>query len=175
MNKIILTLILGATAAAQPPAKPSLTFDGMTFYLKFVDQTKIVDLNEYYLRDEQPENWTRLVSVSLYKTTGTPAAMAQNMERSLLTKHPDAPHDLKASSDGSQAFFTCVDWAGDRKTTSEYVVFWFQKTPKGVLAYQASLRPYQAKISQPDFQSLMIRWSQQIRTSTLPAVTLNEP
>lgn len=101
--------------------------------------------------------------------------MARNMERSLLAKHPDAPHDAKISPDDSQAFFTCVNWAGDRQTTSEFVVFWFQKNPKGVLAYQASLRPYQAKISPADFQSLMIRWSRQIRTSAFPAVTLNKP
>src|SRR5215471_18435624 len=89
MSKTILAgVVLAALAAAQNPhmisrsggkVKQSLAFDGKTYVLKFVDQTRIVDLNEYYLQNEQPENWTQLVSVSVYKTPLTPGAMAKNM------------------------------------------------------------------------------------------------
>ena len=78
MKPILFAMIVAGLAMAQNPhmrsvsggkMKQSLNFDGQTFTLKFVDQTKAVDLNEYYLANEQPENWTRLVSVSFYKTS----------------------------------------------------------------------------------------------------------
>ena len=177
MKKIWLVLIAAGLAVAQNPAarpKPSVQFDGKTFVLKFVDQTRAVDLNEYYLLNEQPENWTHLVSVSLYKTPLTPAAMARNMEQGLLAKHPDAPHELIARPDGVTVFL-CMNWAGDRQTGSEFSVYRLQKHARGVLAYQASLRPYQAKVSREQFDALRNRWTRSIQAGQWPDVTLQRP
>lgn len=185
MRKTILILSLAGLAVAQSPYMKSISggkmqqsvmWDGRMFVLKFVDRTKIVDLNEYYLRDEEPNNWTQMVSVSVYKTTGTPGAMARNMEQSLLRAHPDAPHELIAAPDGSQALFMCVNWAGDPNTGSEFDVFRLQKNPEGgVLAYQASLRPYQAKISPAEYKALRDRWTQKIQTGKFPDVARQMP
>ncbi len=184
MKKVILTLVLAGLAAAQNPHMRSVSggkiqqtvqFDGKMFVLKFVDQTRVVDLNEYFLREEQPDNWTQMLSVSLYKTTGSPGTLARNMEQILLKNHPDAPHQLIASADDSQALFICVNWATDRKTGSEFDVFRFQKNPKGVLGYQVSLRPYQAKISADDYKALKDRWAQKIQSGKFPDVTLQMP
>ncbi len=135
----------------------------------------ILDLNEYYLQDEQPDNWTRMVSVAVYNTSGTPAAMAKNMEQSLLGKHPDAPHKLVAGPDENQALFTCVNWAGDPKTGSEFDVFRLLKSPRGVLVYQASLRPFQAKIGTAEYNAHQDQWAEKIRTGQFPAVAVRMP
>ncbi len=167
MKRIILILALTGLAMAQNPymksasggkVKQTVTFDGKTYILKFVDRTKVVDLNEYYLQQEEPENWTRMVSVAVYNTTGTPVAMAKNMERSLLATHPDAPHKLVGNPDESQALFVCVNWAGNPTTGAEFDVFRLLKTPRGVLVYQASLHPYQAKIGTEEYGALKDRW-----------------
>jgi hypothetical protein len=187
MKKIILIPILvmaALLAAAENPhmkslsggkIKQSILFDGKMFVLKFIDQTQVVDLNEYYLENETPENWTQMLSVSVYKTTGTPGAMARNMEQSLLKAHPDAPHELMATPDDKQALFMCVNWEGNRQTGSEFDVFRFQQTRGGVLGYQASLRPYQAKITTADYKALKDRWAQKIQSDKFPAVTLQMP
>lgn len=184
MKLILFLTLLAGIAIAQNPhmksvsggkIKQSLLFDGKTFILKFVDQNRVVDLNEYYPENEEPETWTRMVSVSFYKTPLSPGAMAQNMERGLLQKHPDAPHQLTAAPDGSTALFMCVNWVRDRNTESEFSVFRFQKRPNGVLGYQASLRPYQAKISMADFNALKDRWAKKIQAGDWPAVTLQMP
>ncbi len=74
MKKLILMVAIAGLALAQNPhmksasggrVKQTLMFDGKMFVLKFVDQTRLVDLNEYYLRDEEPDNWTQMVSVSI--------------------------------------------------------------------------------------------------------------
>jgi len=184
MKKFWLMAILTGLASAQNPhmtsrsggkVQQSVVFDGKTFFLKFIDETRIVALNEYYLRDETPEHWTQMVSVSMYKTDGSPAAMARNMEQSLLQAHPDAPHQLGTSADGGQAWFRCVNWAGDRKTGSEFAVFRFQRTPRGVLGYQVSLRPYQAGIAPAEYQALQDRWTQKLQAEKFPDVTLQMP
>jgi len=184
MKNLFLFLVLTGLAAAQNPymksasngkIKQSVMFDGKMFVLKFVDHNKLVDLNEYYLREEEPNTWTRMVSVALYKTSGSPGAMAKNMEQSLLKEHPEAPHELMTSPDGSQALFMCVNWAGDRKTGSEFDVYRLQKNPQGVLTYQVSLRPYQAKISTEEYKALKDRWAQQIQTGKFPDVAMQLP
>jgi hypothetical protein len=155
--------------------KQSVLFDGKMFVLKFVDQTRVVDLNEYYLPNEGPENWTQLLSVSVYKTGATPAAMARNMEQGLLLQHADAPHESVAAPDGNSALFMCVNWVGDRQTGSEFSVFRLQKHPNGVLGYQVSLRPYQAKIGIAEYKALKDRWAQKIQEGRWPDVTLQMP
>jgi hypothetical protein len=182
---ILISVLAGLAAAESPMMKSvsggkvhqSILFDRHLYDLKFIDQTRGVDLNEYYLREEGPDNWTRLLTVSVYKTPKTPGAMARTMEQSLLQQHPDAPHELVAAPDDSVALFMCVNWAGDRRTGSEFDVFRFEKDPngKGVLGYQASLRPYQAKISIEEFKALKDRWTQMIRSPKFPYVTLQMP
>jgi len=180
---ILFSMLAGIAAAENPMMKSasggkvqqSILWDGQMFVLKFIDQTKVVDLNEYYLREETPNNWTKMLSVAVYKTPAAPGAMARNMEQALLKEHPDAPHQLMATPDDSQALFMCVNWAGDRKTGSEFDVYRFQKSPKGVLAYQVSLRPYQAKITTDDYKALKDRWAQKIQTGKFPDVLLQMP
>jgi hypothetical protein len=184
MKALILISVFAALAVAESPMmksvsggkiKQSVLWDGQMYILKFIDQTRVVDLNEYYLKDEEPTNWTRMLSVSVYKTPASPAAMAQTMEQSLLKTHPDAPHELVASSDGNQVLFMCLNWEGDRKTGSEFDVFRFQKNARGVLAYQVSLRPYQAKITTDEFRALKDRWAQKIQTGKFPDVLMQMP
>jgi hypothetical protein len=184
MKTIILISVLAGLAAAESPLmksesggkiQQSVLFDGKIYVLKFIDQTKIVDLNEYYLREEDPNNWTRMFSVSVYKTAKTPGAMARTMEQGLLKEHPEAPHELVAAPDDSVALFMCVNWAGDRRTGSEFDVFRFEKDPKGVMAYQISLRPNQAKITTEEYKALKDRWAQKIQTGRFPSVMLQMP
>ena len=183
MKTLLLIALLATLAAAQNPhtrsisggkMKQSLPFDGKMFILKFIDQTKIVDLNEYYLPNEQPENWTQMLSVTFYKTPLTPAAMAKNMERGLLEQHPDAPHEYTTAPDGSVLFF-CLNWARDRRTDSEFSIFRFQKRSNGVLGYQASFRPFQAKISLDDYKALRDRWIKKIQVGQWPDVMMQMP
>jgi hypothetical protein len=186
MKALVLIPMLAGLAAAESPMMKSVSggkvhqsilFDGKMYVLKFIDQTKVVDLNEYYLQEEQPDNWTKMLSVSVYKTPKTPGAMARTMEQGLLKQHPDAPHELVTAPDDSVALFMCVNWAGDRRTGSEFDVFRFEKDPngKGVLGYQASLRPYQAKITLEDYEALKDRWAQKIQSPKFPYVTLQMP
>src|SRR5581483_5730647 len=115
-------------SASGGKVKQSVMWDGQLYVLKFIDQNKVVDLNEYYLVNETPQNWTRMLSVSIYKSTGNPGAMARNMQQVLLKEHPDAPNDLAAAKDDSEALFMCLNWAGDRKTGSEFDVYRLQKS-----------------------------------------------
>ncbi len=97
------------------------------------------------------------------------------MEASLLKAHPDAPHELMTSPDGSQVLLVCVNWAGDRKTGSELDMFRLLKNPTGVLAYQASLKPYQAKVSAQEFKAIEDRWAQSLKAGKFPGVALQMP
>ncbi len=184
MKRVFAIFAIAGLVAAQKPnmvspsggkIKQSVLFDGKMFVLKFIDQNQVVDLNEYYLRDEEPKNWTQMLSIAVYKTPATPGGMARNMEQGLLKGHPDAPHELVASPDDSQALFMCVNWETDRKTGSEFAVYRFQKANRGVLAYQVSLRPYQAKISNEEYKALKDRWAEKIKSGKFPDVTMQMP
>lgn len=150
--------------------KSGIVLDGQPYVLKFVDRNRVVQLNEYYLEEEKPEAWTKMVSNAVYFTKGSPGEMARGMERSLLQSHPEAPHELKVAPDGGEAVFVCLNWAGDRQTTAEFDVFRFQKDPRGVLAHQLSLHPHQSKIPAADFTALRERWTKWIMTAAFPPI-----
>jgi hypothetical protein len=184
MKVLVTTLLCAGCLFAQKPAavpvkatnvQNAMMFDKQLFVLKFVDQNKVVQLNEYYLREETPENWTRMISATVFLINKTPGEMATQMERDLLQTHPDAPHDLRVTPDGQHALFMCLNWSGDREKTGEFDVFRFEKHPRGILGYQLSLRPYQAKISAEDYKALRLRWAQTIQTMSFPEVLLKMP
>lgn len=89
--------------------------------------------------------------------------------------NPDAPHDFAGSPDGKFALFMCMNWAGDRRTGSEFSVYRMEKDPKGVLADQVSLRPYRAKITTDELRALKDRWAQKIQSGKFPGVTMQMP
>jgi hypothetical protein len=170
----LLTIGLAMCAAAQPPGsdpkmKNAIIIDGKMYVMKFADQNQNVVLNEYYQQAETPDNWTTMVSVAVYLDRATPAEFAKRIEQNLLQSHPDAPHDIAVDPGSGEALFMCLNWVGDnRKTTSEYTVYRFRKHPRGVLAYQMSLRPYQAKMSSDDFKALRDRWAKTIQHDQWP-------
>ena len=174
MKSYYLSLGLAICAVAQnaqadDKMKTAIIIDGKMYVMKFADQNKNVLLNEFYQESETPDNWTTMVSVSVYMNAGTPSEFAKRIEQNLLQSHPDAPHDIAIDPGSGEALFMCLNWVGqDRKTTSEYTVYRFKKHARGVLAYQMSLRPYQAQMSADDFKALRDRWAKTIQRDQWP-------
>jgi hypothetical protein len=141
---LLCVVFVSATLAAEPGGK-TLTFPDEAYELAFTQEVQGEVLNEYVLRGETLDDWTRLLSVHVYPRRVDFQLLAGSLVKVVKEKNPLAQAALHTSQDGRRSMVDFLTWAGTGdETITEFNVFIYQLGPDGksVLAQQYAERAY---------------------------------
>ena len=123
------------------PARPSIAatqsidFDGSRFTVKYHAADKGQSITEYYLANEKPEAWTRLVDLQVYPTAAkrlSPADFATLVGQKVTSVNPSAHYNLYQNKVDGTVILDFITWddAGIKANLLEVNLFKIYPDPK---------------------------------------------
>ncbi len=144
---LLIGLGLAATRATEPEAqdaeaKPSVEFDGQTFYLAYDGEDDDASIREFLPQGQQLDSWTQIASIRTFEKIDDPSAFAIASLQQLKRDYPQSPSYLYDNPGAGIVTLDFVVWPADESFV-EFNVFRYEKQDNGgIVAQQYALRAY---------------------------------